>query len=180
MAFYKTKVSIKNVIITTQISRFYTTFGPNCDSMFAVPKQITMTQINAYLTFNGNCREVMTFYKDCLGAELAMQTVEGSAIEHQCPAAMKGQVLHASVMKEGLLLMGSDMIGPEGFVKGNTVALSLNCSSEEEINTFFNTLSDGGQIIHPLKMEFWGAIFGVFTDKYGMRWMLNYEKNNER
>ncbi|MEI9912593.1 MAG: VOC family protein [Bacteroidota bacterium] len=80
-------------------------------------------------------------------------------------------------MKDAILLMGSDMVGPDGFIKGNTMSLSLNCSSEEEINSFFSTLSAGGKIIHPLRVEFWGAIFGVFTDKFGVRWMLNYDKN---
>jgi PhnB protein len=136
-----------------------------------------MTQINAYLNFNGNCRDAMNFYKECLGGELALQTVEGSPIEAQCPPAIKNQVLHASLMKDAILLMGSDMVGPDGFIKGNTMSLSLNCSSEEEINSFFSTLSAGGKIIHPLRVEFWGAIFGVFTDKFGVRWMLNYDKN---
>ena len=117
----------------------------------------------------------MTFYKECLGAELNMQTVEGSPIEAQCPTAMKHQILHASLVKDELLLMGSDMPGSEGFIKGNTIALSLNCSTEEEINIFFSNLSSGGKIIHPLRVEFWGAIFGVFTDKFGIRWMLNYD-----
>ncbi len=136
-----------------------------------------MTQINAYLNFNGNCRDAMNFYKECLGGELALQAVEGSPIEAQCPPAIKNQVLHASLMKDAILLMGSDMVGPDGFIKGNTMSLSLNCSSEEEINSFFSTLSAGGKIIHPLRVEFWGAIFGVFTDKFGVRWMLNYDKN---
>ncbi|MDP9230730.1 MAG: VOC family protein [Bacteroidota bacterium] len=138
-----------------------------------------MTQINAYLNFNGNCREAMNFYKECLGGELALQTVEGSPIEAQCPAAMKHQILHASLMNDGLILMGSDMQGPEGFIKGNTIALSLNCSSEEEINTFFSKLSQDGKITHALTEQFWGATFGVLTDKFGIRWMLNYDKNQK-
>ncbi len=52
-----------------------------------------MTQINAYLNFNGNCRDAMNFYKECLGGELALQAVEGSPIEAQCPPAIKNQVL---------------------------------------------------------------------------------------
>ena len=96
-----------------------------------------MTQINAYLNFNGNCREAMTFYQQCLGGELTLQTIEGSTVEAQCPAAMKDQILHASLLKESLVLMASDMTGPDGFIKGNTIALSLNCSSEKEIKTFF-------------------------------------------
>jgi PhnB protein len=135
-----------------------------------------MTQINPYLTFNGNCREAMTFYKNCLGGELIMQTVEGSPIASQCPTAMKDHILHASLQKDGLILMASEMLGPDGFVKGNTVALSLNCNSEEEINQYFSSLSEGAQIIHPLRTEFWGAILGVLTDKFGIRWMLNYDK----
>ena len=136
-----------------------------------------MTQINAYINFNGSCREAMTFYKECLDAELDIQIIGGSPIEAQCPAGMKEQVMHASLTKGPLLLMGSDMTGPGGFVKGNDMALSLNCSSDEEINTFFSKLSENGKILDPLKIQFWGAKFGVITDKFGIRWMLNYDKN---
>lgn len=138
-----------------------------------------MTQINAYLNFEGNCREVMTFYQESLGGELNIQTVEGSPIEAQCPTAMKHQILHASLIKDGLLLMGSDMQAPGGFIKGNNISLSLSCSSEDEINTFFSNLSQDGKIIHALAEEFWGATFGVLTDKFGIRWMLNYDKNQK-
>lgn len=138
-----------------------------------------MTQINAYIGFNGICREAMNFYKECLGGELTFQTFGESPMESQCPEGMKGQILHSSLTKGALLLMGSDMTSPEGFIKGNNVALSLNCSSEEEINTFFSKLSAGGQIIDPLKVQFWGATFGVFTDKFGIRWMLNFDKNQQ-
>src|SRR5436305_7509417 len=100
-----------------------------------------MTQINAYINFDGNCREAMTFYKDCIGGELSMQTVEGSPIEAQCPPGIKHHILHASLMKDDLVLMGSDMQEPGGFTKGNNIALSLSCSSDEEIKTFFSKLS---------------------------------------
>ncbi len=136
-----------------------------------------MTQINAYLNFNGNCREVMTFYKDSLGGELTLQTVEGSPLESQCSGAMKHHILHSTLQKDDLVLMASDMTGPEGYIKGNTMSLSLNCSSGDEIETFFSNLSSGGQVIHPLAKQFWGATFGVLTDKFGVRWMLNYDAN---
>ena len=138
-----------------------------------------MTQISAYLNFNGNCREAMTFYKDALGGDLTLQTVEGSPMESQCPTAMKHHILHSTLQKGGLLLMASDMIGPEGFTKGNTVALSLQCSSEDELENFFEKLSPGGEVIHPVAKQFWGATFGVVTDKYGHRWMLNYHQNGK-
>jgi len=138
------------------------------------------TQINAYLGFNGKCREAMSFYKECLGGELNLQTIAGSPIENQFPAGMKDQILHSALMRNGtLLLMGTDCSAPGGLIQGNNVALSLNCSSEEEINNFFTKLSEGGKIIDPLKQQFWGATFGVFDDKYGIRWMLNYNKGQQ-
>ena len=139
------------------------------------------TQINAYVGFNGKCREAMNFYKDCLGGELTVQTVGGSPIEKEFPEGMKDQILHSSLMRNGtLMLMATDCSAPGGFVEGNNIALSLNCSSEEEINTFYSRLSEGGKIIDSLKQQFWGALFGVFDDKYGIRWMLNYDKNQQQ
>jgi len=135
-----------------------------------------MTQINAYLNFNGNCRDAMTFYKNCLGGELMLQTVEGSPIEAQCPAGLKHQILHSSLTKNALILMGSDMVGPGGLKEGNNISLSLSCSSEEEANNYFSNLADGGRIQEDLKLQFWGAMFGVVNDKFGITWMLTYHK----
>jgi PhnB protein len=134
-----------------------------------------MTQISAYIHFNGKCREAMTFYRDCIGGDLDFQTIGESPIAAQCPAGMQGQILHSLLTKGPLLLMGSDM-APEGSVQGNNIALSLNCTSELEIEECFATLSEGGTVYSPLKKEFWGATFGVFADKFGVRWMLNYDE----
>lgn len=69
------------------------------------------------------------------------------------------------------------MVGPGGYVKGNDIALSLNCSSEEEINALYAGLGEGGKILDVLKVQFWGAMFGVVEDKFGIRWMLHYDEN---
>lgn len=139
-----------------------------------------MTQINAYVAFNGRCREAMNFYKECFGGELTLQTVGETPVASQCPAGMQDQVMHSALMaKDQILVMGSDMVEPDGFVQGNNISLTVNCGSEEEINTFFSKLAEGGKIIRELKTEFWGGTFGALTDKFGIRWMLNYEKNKE-
>jgi PhnB protein len=130
-----------------------------------------MTTINAYLTFNGNCREAMTFYKDCFGGELEMLAVKDSPMADQWPADAQKKILHASLIKDTLILLASDMGGDEGQVRGNIISLALNCSSEEEIKTYFNNLSEGGHITHPLHTFFDGSI-GALTDKYGMNWIL--------
>ena len=135
-----------------------------------------MTQISAYLNFNGNCREAMTFYKNCLGGELSFQTIKGSPMEAGCPSGMKHQILHSSLTRNGLILMGSDMVSSEGLNVGNNISLALNCSSEEEINSFYSLLSEGGKIIEPLKLQFWGAMFAAFKDKMGITWMLTYDR----
>jgi PhnB protein len=135
-----------------------------------------MTQLVAYLTFNGRCRDAMTFYQQCLGGELKMQTVGESPIAGQMPPEMKGHIMHASLTNGPLALMASDMVGPGATVNGNTVSLLLNCSSDTEIRTFFAKLSQGGKVGHALKEEFWGSTFGDLTDKFGFRWMLNFDK----
>jgi PhnB protein len=136
-----------------------------------------METINAYLTFNGNCHEAMTFYKACLGGELKFQTIGESPMADKMPAQMKEQILHATLTKGGLILMASDMVSDEGLTKGNTISLALICSSEEEIQHCYKALSAGGKANHPLENTFWGATFGDLTDKYGNHWILNFTKN---
>jgi PhnB protein len=130
-----------------------------------------MPTINAYLTFNGNCREAMTFYKECLGGELTLQTVKGSPMENHWPKEVHNNVLHSSLEKGNLVLLGSDMVEPQGLSIGNNISLSLICSSNEEIELFFKKLSVGGKIKYPLHDFYDGKIAGI-TDKFGINWML--------
>ena len=134
-----------------------------------------MTQINSYLTFNGNCREAMTFYKECLGGELVLQTIGESPMADKMPPQMKKSILHSTLTRENLVLMGSDMVDENGLVKGNSVSLMLNCSSEKEIKTFYKNLSKGGNATHPLENTFWGALFGDLVDRFGNHWLLHYQ-----
>jgi PhnB protein len=136
-----------------------------------------MTQINSYLTFNGNCREAMTFYKEALGGELNLQTIADSPIADKMPAKMKDCILHSTLTDGALLIMASDMVADKGLIKGNAVSLMLNCSSEEEIRNFYAKLSAGGETTHPLEISFWGALFGDLTDKFGNQWLLHFDKN---
>jgi PhnB protein len=135
-----------------------------------------MATINAYLTFDGNCREAMTFYRDCLGGELSLMTVGESPVAAQLPEANHGDIMHAALSKGALTLMASDMMGMDSVRRGNTVSLMLYCASEEEIRSFFSKLSVGGTVNTPLKVEFWGSMYGDVTDKFGMRWMFNYDQ----
>ena len=133
-----------------------------------------MAQINAYLTFNGNCREAMMFYKECLGGELSLQIVGGSPIESEMPRESKQKILHSSLVNDNLVLLASDIVEKDKLIKGNTISLSLNCTSEEEIQSYFSKLSEGGQIAHPLH-QFFAGTMGALTDKFEKDWLLYYE-----
>jgi PhnB protein len=138
-----------------------------------------MTHINSYLTFSGNCREAMEFYKECLGGELSFQTIGESPMADKMPKQMKDCILHSTLIKGNLLLMASDMVNEKGHIRGNAVSLCLNCSSEDEIKTSYANLSKNGEATLPLETTFWGATFGDLTDKYGNHWLLNYDKNKK-
>jgi PhnB protein len=135
-----------------------------------------MAQITAYLFFEGNCREAMTFYKECLGGTLHLQAVADTPAAAQMAAGDAQKILHAALNNGSLDLMASDWMGNEVFVKGNSMSLSIHCGSEEEINSLFGKLSVGGKVKQPLADQFWGATFGMLTDKFGIDWMLNYAK----
>lgn len=133
-----------------------------------------MTTLSPYLGLQGCCREAMTFYQNCLGGELTMQTMADSPLADTTSTQEKQNILHSTLTKDGLVLMATDcwQAAP---IAGNTVALCLNFSSEEEIQAVFARLAAGGEIGCPLEKSFWGSTFGHLTDKFGIHWMLNCE-----
>lgn len=132
--------------------------------------------INAYITFNGNCLEAMTFYRECLGGELSLQTVGASPLSIGMPALMKDIILHATLINDHIVLMGSDIAGENGVIHGNAVSLFLSCKTENEIQHMYKKLSRGGKKISPLQINFWGALFGSLMDPYGNQWLLYFKK----
>jgi PhnB protein len=135
--------------------------------------------IQPYLHFDDNCRDAMQFYQSLFGGELEIMPISESPAKDQFPEELHNQILHASLSNGDFNLMASDMCGQGDLNQGNSVQLSLNCSSEEEINNLYKKLSDGGQILQELKEEFWGALFAMIVDKFGVRWMLSLEKSEK-
>lgn len=135
-----------------------------------------MAQLIPNLRFNGaKCREAMQFYKHCLGGDLDFMTVKGSPMEAKMPPETHNLIMHSTLTNKKLTLMGSDMMRDKATV-GDNVSLCLECESEKEIKDLFAKLSEGGKVFMPLEDQFWGALFGVLTDKYGVEWMLNWMK----
>ena len=137
-----------------------------------------MKQLRSYLIFNGNCREAMCFYKACFGGELYLQTVGRSPLSSQMPSEMKDVIVHAELRNEDLVLMGSDMCSESGLIKGNSIAMALDCSTEMEARVLYKKLADGGDINQPLQQTYWGALFGSLTDKYGRDWLIHHNRSS--
>jgi PhnB protein len=138
-----------------------------------------MKEINAYLIFNGNCREAMTFYQKCLGAELQMMPFSDMPGDKVPPEA-KDRLMHARLTKGATVLMASDNMPGMPFQQGDNFSVSLNCDSVQEIEKLFSGLSDNGKVTMPLGETFWAARFGMFTDQFGINWMLNLDKPQQK
>ena len=138
-----------------------------------------MAHINPYLTFNGNCEEAFNFYKSVFGGEFPyIGRFKDMPDSEKIPEVAKELIMHVSLpISEGNVLMGSD--SSEAFGQshqpGNNIAVSINAANEDEAKKLFNGLSAGGKVTMPLEKTFWGALFGMFTDKFGINWMVNYD-----
>lgn len=139
-----------------------------------------MTTINVYLDFNGNCEEAFLFYKSVFGGELTDLFRYNDAPpgeEMPVPEEMANQIMHVSLpISKETALMGSDTGGEMGppLVVGNNFSISINSENKQEVERLFNELSVGGQVIMPLEKTFWSDLFGMFTDKFGINWMVSY------
>ena len=131
-----------------------------------------MKSLNPYLNFAGNTREAMNFYKDVFKGELlSMQSYAEANM--QVDDKFKNNIIHAELKAEDVHFMAAD--GMPGFVAtpGNMVSLSLDLSDASEQERLFSALSAGGTVTMPLETTFWGARFGMLTDRFGISWMLN-------
>ena len=133
-------------------------------------------QITPYIMFNGNCEAALKYYEKALGGEIRdLMRFEGTPAENM--SADKQKVLHSHFYLDGnLLFMASDAGDGPAAQPGGLVHLSLNFTDEGRMKNVFSKLSDGGNVTMPLQDTFWGAVFGMLTDQYGINWMFNYDK----
>lgn len=138
-----------------------------------------MAEIAAYINFDGNTREAMEFYKDAFDGELKTQLVKESPMADKLPGEDQNKIFHSSLEGKDFVLMASDLSGPDGYVRGNTISLSLLCESREEIENLFKKLSEGGKVTMDLTDSEWNSVFGMVDDKFGITWLLNFDKGQE-
>ncbi|WP_459213008.1 VOC family protein [Aquimarina rhabdastrellae] len=139
-----------------------------------------MTTINPYLTFNGNCEEAFTFYKSVFGGEFAylgrFNEMPSDPNMPPLSEAELNQIMHVALpISSETILMGSDTssaFGPSA-TAGTNFSISVNTATKAETDRIFNSLSEGGDIKMPLNDTFWGSYFGMFTDRFGIHWMVS-------
>ncbi|WP_294322401.1 VOC family protein [uncultured Chryseobacterium sp.] len=140
-----------------------------------------MATVNIYLTFNGNCREAFDFYKSVFGGEYPyigtfgeMPPADGQEVKEED----RDKIMHVTLpISQETILMGSDAgcDHAPNLIMGNNFSISVNAESREEAVRLFNGLSAGGKITMSMEETFWGAYFGMFADKFGINWMVNYD-----
>lgn len=131
----------------------------------------SLIAVNPYLFFSGNCREALAFYNEVLGGELEVMPFEGSPLE--VPPEYNQNVMHATMKIGDMIIMASDGMPGQEIPKGSMTSLSLNYGKEEDAESVFNALSKGGKITMEYQKTFWGSMFGSFTDKFGIDWMVS-------
>jgi PhnB protein len=138
-----------------------------------------MAVINPHINFNGNAEEAFTFYKSVFGGEFAkvIRFKELSSPEHPVSEKEQNKIMHIALpIGKCNMLMGNDV--PEIMGKTNEnenrSKIAITTESKEEADKLFNGLSAGGQIEMPIDDSPWGSYFGMFRDKYGIEWMVDY------
>ena len=143
-----------------------------------------MNTINAYLSFNGQCEEAFTFYKSIFGGEFSyLGRFKDMPSDQELSDSDKEKIMHVSLpISKETTLMGDDALDCMGktISSGNNIHLSVNAASEEEAFRIFKCLSEGGSITMPIEKTFWGALFGMLIDRFGIQWMVNFDYNTEK
>ncbi|NQX38740.1 PhnB protein [Pedobacter steynii] len=137
-----------------------------------------MAELNPYLNFADNCEEVFNFYKSVFGGEfLTLMRFGEMPAEYQPAEGESQKLMHVALpIGKHTVLMGSDTPGNMPTpVKGRNFSIAIQPETEEEAKRIFDGLSEGGNITMPLSKTFWSKSFGMFTDKFGIDWMVNLQ-----
>ena len=139
-----------------------------------------MAHINPHINFNGNAEEALTFYKSVFGGEFLtiVRFKDTATEEYPISENEANKIMHIALpIGKHSVLMGSDT--PEFMGKHNEnenrSKISISTESKEEADHIFNGLSAGGQIEMPIAQSPWGSYFGMFRDKFGFEWMVDFD-----
>lgn len=148
-----------------------------------------MTNINPYLSFDGNAEEAFDFYKSVFGGEFAGGIMRWGDMpgcdegEMKLGEEDKGKVMHMALpISDGNVLMASDSLKAFGrpLTVGNNITIAIGPGTREEADRLFAGLSESGEVQMPMADAFWGGYFGSFKDKFGINWLINVDTSKEK
>ena len=138
-----------------------------------------MTLVNVYLNFNGNCEEAFNFYKSVFGGEFTkvIRFKDLATAGFKVSKKEENKIMHIALPIGKSMLMANDVPEVMGRTNENEnrSKIVITAESKEEADKLFNGLSAGGQIEGPIGDSPWGTYFGMFRDKYGIEWMVNFD-----
>ncbi|HLA57033.1 MAG TPA: VOC family protein [Flavobacterium sp.] len=141
-----------------------------------------MASLNPYLLFDDTCEAAFNLYKSVFGGDFIMMAkFKDMPPAEDCAPMSEAdgeKVMHVSMAIGDTYIMGSDnpQTSGEKTIMGNSVSISINADSKAEADRIFSGLSAGGKISMAMNDTFWGAYFGMFTDKFGIHWMVNFDE----
>jgi len=140
-----------------------------------------MAQINPHINFNGNAEEAFTFYKSVFGGEFAMVVRFKDMSNPEFPVADNeaNKIMHIALPIGKNILMANDVPEILGRVNENEnrSKISISAESKEEADKLFIRLSEGGKVEMTIADSPWGSYFGMFRDKFGIEWMVDFDPN---
>jgi PhnB protein len=131
-------------------------------------------ELTPYLFITGGkCEEALNFYKGIFGGEISsIMRWKDAPAEMGLPAELGDRIMHSTFDSPSVKFMASDAQPTTKYGEG-AISLSLGTKDMNEANRLFDGLSRGGKVEMPLEKTSWGAMFGMFSDKYGIDWMVN-------
>jgi PhnB protein len=139
-----------------------------------------MPIINPHINFNGNAEEAFEFYRSVFGGTFSkiIRLKDIASLEFPVPEQEAEKILHIALPIGNNLLMGNDVPESMGPVNENEnrSKISISGESREEADRLFNGLSAGGNVEMPMEDSFWGSYFGMFRDRFGIEWMIEFTK----
>jgi len=131
-------------------------------------------KLNTYVNFPGSCAEAFRYYEKHLGAQVGMMMTPAQSPD---PSLVKPEwkdaVLHARINIGDTELMAADIPNAEPM---RSAYLTLRMNSDTDAERIFSALSDGGQVLMPMRDTFFASRFGQVRDRFGMNWMILNER----
>ena len=134
---------------------------------------MSIKTVNPYILLNGTAQAAIGFYESALGAKTESIMHFGEVPAMNAPTEQKDLIIHAVMRVGGGVIMLSDAPSNQTIPPGGNIQITLDFSDFAEMSKAFDALASGGKVVMPLADTFWGAKFGMVTDRFGVGWMLN-------